>query len=183
MIKPWERSSSEHCGDYRIFRVRRDKSISPRSGKEHDFFILETAEWVNVIPVTSDGQIVLIRQYRHGTRAVELEIPGGLVEAGEAPAVAGRREMREETGYDTETIVHLGTIAPNPAIQNNRCHYYLAANARYEGSQALDSGEDIEVLLVDQEDIPALIAEGKIRHGIMVAAFYYLELHRIDAGA
>ena len=85
----WRRRSSEIVADCRVFRVRRDLSVSPHRGSEHDFYVLESSDWINVIPLTADGEVVMIEQYRHGSEEVTLEIPGGMVDAGESPPDAG----------------------------------------------------------------------------------------------
>lgn len=177
MIKKWERLERVAKSDYRVFRVNEDRSRSPRTGKDHTFSVVEAPDWVNIIPVTPAGQIVLIRQYRHGTEEITLEIPGGMIDPGEDAATAARREMHEETGYDTEHIVYLGKVDPNPAIQNNTCYSYLARNAQFNSGQQLDSSEDIEVLLVNPGDVPKLIGSAQITHALVIAAFYFLEQH------
>jgi len=178
MIEHWKRLESQYRGSYKVFQVRQDRSQSPRSGKEHTFYVIESGDWVNIIPVTPEGQLVFIKQYRHGTAEVTLEVPGGMVDPGETVAEAARREMCEETGYDTEQIVYLGGVAPNPALQNNVCHSYLALDARPDGAQHLDGAEDIEVVLVDPADVPTLIVSGQINHALVVAAFYFFEKYQ-----
>lgn len=178
MIEHWERIGSTPQGQYTVFQVRQDRSRSPRSGREHDFYVIESNDWVNIIPVTPDGELVFIKQYRHGIEAVTLEIPGGMVDDGETPAAAARREMHEETGYDAEEIVYLGGIAPNPAIQNNICHTYLALQARPDGPQRLEGTEDIDVVLVDPADVPALIVKGQVNHALVVVAFYLYDQYQ-----
>ena len=138
--------------------------------------ILELSDWVNIVALTPENKVVMIRQYRHGTKETGLEIPGGVVEGDDASmAVAARRELVEETGYEPEEMVFLGKVAPNPALQDNWCHSFLARGARPVREQALDAGEDIEVVEVGLEEISALIASGQINHGLVVVAFYFFE--------
>jgi 8-oxo-dGTP pyrophosphatase MutT (NUDIX family) len=177
MIERWQKIGSELLGDFRIFRLRADHSRSPRTGESHRFFVLESPDWVNVIPLTPAGNVVLIRQFRHGTEDVTLEIPGGMVdEADGDPAVSAARELREETGYEAAAIIHLGTTTPNPAFLNNRCHSFLARDARWMVQPQLDGAEDIAFEEVPLANIAALIQNGTITHSLTVAAFYYLEL-------
>lgn len=178
MIEKWTALNRTLQGRYDVFDVRTDRVQSPTSGQTHDFHIIEAPDWVNVIPLTAGGQVVCIRQYRHGTEAITLEVPGGMVDPEDGdPATAAWREMREETGYDAERMVPLGAVAPNPAIQDNRCHTYLAEGAYPAGPQALDGAEEIEVCLVDLDAIPSLITSGQISHALVVVAFYLLDQH------
>ncbi len=179
MPKAWDVLSTRYDRTFRVFRLRTDRARSPRTGRDHDFFILESPTWVNVIPLTGKGEVVLVRQYRHGTREVTLEIPGGVVEEGDTPDGAARRELREETGWREERMISLGYVLPNPAIQNNRCYTFLAENVVPAGAQEQDDKEDIEVVLRPLADIPGMIRDGEIRHSLVVAAFYrYLMEYR-----
>lgn len=170
MIARWEKLHTELLVDHRILRVRTDLLRSPRTGGEHDYVVLEMADWVNIVPVTDAGRIVMIRQYRHGTGEIGLEIPGGVVEEGEEPLSAARRELCEETGYRAAEFAAIGQVAPNPALQDNRCYSFTARGAFCEGPQALDAAEDIEVVEVAQGEIPRLIANGEINHALVVLA-------------
>lgn len=172
--KPWDIVSSERRDRLRIFGLRVDRAVSPRTGKAHDFYVLESASWVNVIPITPEQEVVLIRQYRHGTREVTLEIPGGIVEPGDSPLEAARRELREETGYEAGELIELGFVHPNPAFLDNRCYFFLAQGALRAGPQTQDEKEDIQVLLEPLAEIPRLIRERAITHSLVVAAFYRL---------
>ena len=170
MVGRWQVNGSRELASFRFFKVRQDQSVSPRTGVQHEMLVLEMRDWVNVVAVTQEGKVVMIRQYRHGTQEVGLEVPGGVVEVGEEPAAAARRELIEETGYDCEEIVAIGKVAPNPALQDNWCFSFLAKGARPVRAQDLDAGEDIEVVEIDREHIAQCIASGEINHSMVVVA-------------
>lgn len=179
MVENWEKLESEEIANYRIFKMRRDTRRSPRTGAEHSFFVLESPDWVNVVALTPDDQVVMIHQFRHGTAEITLEIPGGMVDTHENnPAEAIQRELLEETGYVAEKIIHIGTVAPNPAFLNNRCHTYLALNARWQQAPQFDGAEDIAVALIPIDKIAELIGNGRITHALVVAAFYHYENYK-----
>lgn len=176
-LKAWQRLRSQIVYSCRIFSLREDHKRSPRTGRGHDFYVLEAGDWVNIIPLTADGQVVLIRQYRHGVEAMTLEIPGGMVDAEDpSPLHAARREMQEETGYDSAEVTALGAIHPNPAIQANRCHSFVARNVQKRFETHFDTTEETEVVLVPLADIPDLIRRGQITHALVVVAFHWYDL-------
>ena len=172
--KQWKVNSSKRDTSYRIFSLRTDRAVSPRTGQEHEFFILESSSWVNVIPLTPEDNVVMVRQYRHGIQDITLEIPGGLVEGNDSPEEAASKELCEETGYRASEMTLLGRVHPNPAIQNNACYTFLAKDVFLAGKQQQDEKEDIEVLIRPLAEIPGLIREGKITHSLVLAAFYRL---------
>ena len=177
MIQPWEKIRSKFIGDFRIFKLRSDVKISPRTGKEHDFFILDSVNWVNVVAVTPDRQLVMIEQFRHGSNTVELEIPGGMMDAGETnPVATAARELREETGYAGEHARLLGKIHSNPAILSNVTYTVLIENCRLAHGTEFDHGEDLLTRLVPVAEIPKLVADEKIGHSLVVVALYYFDL-------
>jgi ADP-ribose pyrophosphatase len=172
MIKEWELLESKVDKDYRVFRIQSELAMSPRTNKVGTFYTIDTRDWVNVIPVTQDGRIVMIRQYRHGSKEVTLEIPGGLVDEDD-PGIAAKRELLEETGYAGDPAKSLGFVNPNPAIFNNRCHTFLIENVREISEKSLDPNEDIEVVLMPPDEIPEIIAQGGINHSLVIVAFHF----------
>jgi ADP-ribose pyrophosphatase len=177
MIKPWSTIRSVLIGDFRIFKLRSDIKVSPRTGKEHDFFILESVSWVNVVALTPDNQMVMVEQYRHGSNSVELEVPGGVMDPGETdPVVTAIRELSEETGYVGENARVLGRVHANPAILNNYCYTVLIENCRLQHELEMDPCEDLVATLVPVAEVPKLVAGEKIRHSLVVVAFYHFDL-------
>lgn len=178
MPKKWDKKSSNFLQATPVFRLRTDVLVSPRTGKELSAYVLESRHWINIVPVTPDNQLVLVKQYRFGIESYTLEVPGGLADAeDQSMAHAARREMNEETGYDSDEIIHLGTVHPNPAILNNCLHIFAATNVKQVSEQSLDDGEDIEIQLVPYSNIPALVQDGTISHALVLNAFYLYDLH------
>lgn len=167
MADRWKRLRSEARGDFRIFSVREDYYTHPEKDGERSFYVIEASDWVNVIAVTEDDRIVFIRQQRPGVGAVRLEIPGGIIEPGEEPAVAAVRELAEETGYRGEPPVLICATEPNPATHDNLCYSYLVRNARLDGGTDLDHDEVIDVELHPAEGLAELIEGGGMPHALL----------------
>ncbi|HBC86226.1 MAG TPA: NUDIX hydrolase [Lentisphaeria bacterium] len=175
---PWKIHSSREILETPVFKVWVDNSECPRNGKRGDFYRFKCGGWVNIIAVTPDDKLVMIRQFRHGTKKWELEIPGGLIDRTDSdPLSAGQRELLEETGYKGKNARMIGKVCPNPALQDNVCYTVFVDNAKKTSGTSMEDGEDIETLLLPHEKVLKLIKGGKITHGLVLNAlmFYFLE--------
>ena len=168
----WKRKSTRRLANCRVFSVSESVSVCPRTGHEHQFYFIDTVDWVNVIPVTDDQEVVFVRQFRHGSEEVTLEIPGGMIDPGEDPQVAAIRECLEESGYQTERVESLGVLNPNPAIFPNRLHTYLARGCVPIAEIANTSTEHTEVVLVPMADLPQILQSGEIDHALVAATLW-----------
>lgn len=174
----WKHLESQRVWKTRILTLRQDKYHFLPNDIIRDFTVLEFNDWVNIIPVTADGDVVMIRQYRIGMQKETIEIPGGVVSRHDmSPKHAAVREMQEETGYFSEDVIHIGTVHPNPAIQNNKCYTYLARDAYPKSAQMLDPTEAIKIELLKKEAIFKMIKNAEITHGLVISAFAYLMLY------
>jgi len=173
--RPWPILSREHLQHCKVFDVSRLRTRSPRDGSEHDFYTIDAADWVNVVPLTPGGQLVMVRQYRHGSGDVTLEIPGGIVDPGETPRDAAGRELLEETGYAPAEVAPLGSVNPNPALFGNRLHTFVARGCAPMGDVNNSGTEETVVELVERADVGRLVDEGIIDHALVVAGLYAWE--------
>ena len=171
-LKPWKVLESIYIRP----RIRVDKCDLP-NGKLLDATIMEFRSWANVLAITKDQQVVLVRQYRHGVEKVLLELPGGVVEDGEDPMDGVKRELMEETGYSSSNVIEVGRIYPNPAMQTNQLFCYIAFDAEKVGAQDLDDGEDIEVELLPLDELIALAKNGEFLHALHVAVLFHALAH------
>lgn len=179
MVAPWQRLDSTPLLQTRVFRVRKQDARSPTTGRTAPFFVIDCADWVNVIALDNAGRIVMVEQYRHGTDSITLEIPGGMVDPGEDALAAGLRELQEESGYrpgPQGRAMVIGMVEPNPAIQSNRCATVLVDGV-VPGEAAPDEHEELGLRLVDAAAVAGLIRDGVITHALVVAAFHHLHLH------
>lgn len=171
-IKKWRTLENKISFRGKIFRYREVERESTTQEMRGSFDVLDFLEWVNIIAITKDSKVLLVRQYRQGIDAVTTEIPGGAVDIGEEPFAAAQRELKEETGFESNNWQSLGAIEPNPAFQSNRCHVYLAKECVKVAEPQLDPLEELEVDSIALDEVKSMVKEGRIRHALVVAAFY-----------
>ena len=177
MIKPWPIIDTSEGPDMGLFSVRVNRCRSPRTGEEHDFYVIEFPNWVQIVPLTLEDQVVMISQYRHGCGRIFLELPGGLIDGYDlSPQETARRELLEETGFQAKELLLLARTYPQPAVLNHSGFTYVAMGVEKVTELTLDAAEDIEVCLVDLEKIPEMIRRGEINHGqtVMGLSMYFL---------
>lgn len=181
MIQKLRGRRAHLVADHGVFKVERlvyEETPLPR-----DIFVFVCPDWCNVIAETPEGELVFIWQYRFGTDALSLEIPGGVIDPGEEPLAAARRELLEETGYEAESFELVSVVEPNPALQGNRCFTYLARGARPTGKTAFDDLEDLETVLVPTSELADLLDDREITHSLVVVAIeLYLRKYAGAAG-
>lgn len=171
----WVRESERTLVSTRVLELKSVRFRHPVRGTERDFTVAHAPDWVNVVAHTPEGQIVLVKQFRFGSNALSLEIPGGVIEAGEDPVAAGIRELAEETGYGGGKVTFLGSVNPNPAIQDNRCHFVLVEGAVPTSPLNWDDDEEIQVSTAPAEQVMAWARSGVITHSLTVAALMLFE--------
>lgn len=169
-IRPWPVIKSKQGTSLGIFQPRWDHVKNPRNGHEMRALVLETPQWVNVVPRDEEGRFLLVRQWRFGINGPSLEIPGGVVHAGEDPMLAGKRELLEETGCEAREWIALGSVSPNPAIHDNRCFHFLAKGVRQVKELNLDPGEDLETIWLTEQELLAQIADERLDHALVLSA-------------
>ena len=173
----WEKLRQSLQVKTAVFELMSVRFRHPARGTERDFVVVSAPDWVNVIALTPDHRIVLVRQFRYGINEFSLEIPGGVVEPGEDPVAAGLRELREETGYAGAPAKLLGSVHPNPAIQSNRCHFVFVGAAAPSHALDWDPDEEIQVTTEPVDDVLARARSGGIVHGLVLDALLLFEPH------
>lgn len=166
----WEVKESTEIADCKIFKIKKNLSESSE-GKSSNFFVIENPDWVNVLAMTNDQQVIVIEQFRHGTGEITIEIPGGMVDNQEDAGEAAKRELLEETGYTPKQLVSLGKCRPNPAIQDNWLHHFLAIGCEKTHEVEFDSTESVVTKLVPFEEFAEMIAVEQITHSAVLVAF------------
>lgn len=176
MIKKWRTLKDEVTFKGRIFRYRQIERESTTQKMHGHFDVLDFLDWVNIVAITSDNELLFVRQYRHGVDDITLEVPAGAVEPGEDHLLAAKRELREETGFVSNKWKKLGVVQPNPAIQSNRCSLYLATDCTLEGEPQLDPLEELEVVKIPKSSLIELIKNQEIQHSLTLSALFFAQL-------
>jgi len=170
----WKILSSEYLFNDLWFKVRKDKCETPGGKIVDPYYVYEFPTWVTALPVTDDGRIIMVKQYRHALGEVCLELPGGCVDDTDKNFEEGiARELLEETGYSFSSYEYLGKISANPSTNNNLMHMFLARGGKKIADQQLDHNEEIEVELVSVEELKQLIRENKIIQSMHVTCMMY----------
>lgn len=171
MGQPRERRASERIFDHPFLSLRRDHFADSMGGGEKTAYLIEIADWVNVVALDARQRVLMVSQFRYGTRAVTLEIPGGAIDGDESPLAAAKRELIEETGFEADYWLEVGTVEPNPAIQGNRCTTFVARALRR--TRDYDEDEIDGISFVSLVDVERRIRDGGIRHALVIAAVYF----------
>lgn len=169
----WKKLGQESVAATRIFSLCRHRYLHPRRHDERDFVVIDSPDWVNVLALTPDKRLVLVRQFRFGIDDFSLEIPGGVIEPGEDALAGGLRELREETGYAGRNARIIGRVHPNPAIQNNTCHLVLVEDAMPVTDTQWDHDEEIAVSTLPVDEVYALAQTGQITHALVLNALLF----------
>lgn len=173
----WRTLSSEYLVNAPWAVLRRDSCMMPNGYIVPEYYILEYPNWVNIVALTDENQVVLVKQYRHGVQESILEIPGGVIDDGEDSLIAAKRELLEETGYVFDSFERICDLFPNPATSNNSTATYLARGGRKVQEQQLDSQEDIEVILKSPSEVKQLLLQNKFGQALHTAALFYALLN------
>jgi 8-oxo-dGTP pyrophosphatase MutT (NUDIX family) len=168
-----EESAGETLAENWLLKLRRERFRSRISGKTHDYYLIYLADAVNVVALTPDRQVILVRQFRAGSGHDSLETPGGLLDPGEDPLMAGPRELKEETGFAGDPPVVLGTVWSNASILTSKTTFLLVTNALQVAEPKLDHSEEVAVELVPADRIPEFLNTGQIDHALAVGSLLW----------
>jgi len=169
-MKKWDIQERRELFNRRIFSIDDLRCYHPEKDVTHDFYVLNNPDWINIVVLTHDESLVLVKQHRLGTDEITIETVAGLMNDEELPEISAQRELLEETGFQAGEMILMKKLSANPAIMSNHIYFYLALNSRKIADQSLDMAEDIDVITVSQHEALEMISEGTINHTIIVTA-------------
>lgn len=176
----WKTNDTKKIADCRVFKVRENFCERESDGLKSTFFVIENPDWVNVIALTKANEVVFIEQFRHGIEEIILEIPGGMIDKGEEPEKAAKRELLEETGFTSDEWIFLGKSRPNPALQNNTIFHFLAVNCEKTAETGFDEHENVVTKLEKLENVETILRNEENIHSLVLTAFYYFSLYNLQ---
>ncbi len=172
----WKVLSEQLYADCRIYRVFEQKCIHPHDERQGKFYVIRCNDWVQILPLTKEGEIILVNQYRFGTGQLSWEVPGGVMDDSDtSPEETAARELLEETGYLGKPGRIIGCNFPNPALQANKTHFVLIEGCEKVTEQSLDPNEELEVCTLPIQTAIAMAHDGRISHSIAINSIFYLE--------
>jgi 8-oxo-dGTP pyrophosphatase MutT (NUDIX family) len=174
-LAPWQVLARKTLISKQWLAVHEDRVRLANGHEIDEFHVIEAPSWAGVLCVSEDDEVVLVRQYRHGIRQESLELPAGVIEFGESPLEAARRELREETGYATDAWQPIAAFATEPSRHTVRAHFFCALGARASELRRPDASEDLEVVGVPRADLIELVEKGQIAHAVHIAAILLAE--------
>ncbi|NSW88630.1 NUDIX hydrolase [bacterium] len=178
-MKKWKIEDKTLLKNLKIFDLFEYKLVSPYSNEKKErfnFYVLNSVDWINILPITKSGKVVFVEQYRAGTDSITLELPGGMADKNESPIDSAKRELFEETGFSNGEWSKLGYVNPNPAILNNRCHTFLALDVEEISKPQNAGSEYTQIKFVDLKDLDKMVIEGKITHSLVINAIYWYNI-------
>lgn len=169
----WKTLKSEYLIKRPWLTARKDEVQLPTGVINKEYYVLEYPDWINVIEIDKNGKMIFIRQYRYALGETSFEIVAGVIEKGEEPLAAAKRELKEETGYAGGEWKDIMTLSPNPSTNTNLCHCFLATDVECVGTQNLDVTEDIEVFVMDKEKVLTMLRHNDIKQALMAAPLWW----------
>lgn len=173
----WRCETGEEVFNCPIFSIDRERWQNPSLSSVGDFYVLNVRDWVVGIAMNEAEDVLMLKQFRFGRREVTLEFPGGLLDKGESAMAGAQRELLEETGKTGRTVTQLGTLSPNPALQGNRCHYFLFRDMEHIHDGEPDPHESFELIWVARDDLEQEVLRGHITHGVVVGGIFLLNAY------
>ncbi|MGN6603792.1 MAG: NUDIX hydrolase [Ginsengibacter sp.] len=169
----WKILESEYISKHKYFTARKDKCETPDGHIVPEYYVVELPQTVCCVPITEEGEVLMVKQYRHPVEEVMIEVPGGFIDEGETAEEAMRRELKEETGYEFSSYTYVGKIAANPGILNNFTFFFLAKGGKKTSEQNLDENEEVVVEKVSIAELKKLFLENKILQATHNSCIFY----------